>query len=133
MSSSAATSPVPSSSTLIRSPTTDEPVTPRPSVNLETSTPTSCPSAQNPLVRAGLVPQHLADILSTSLTDEVTENRPSRRVTWVRVLTSDEYAEMVQEKDGKEKEAIQLKQQKKEERERRKIEKEEAKKRKRKE
>ena len=123
MSSSAATSPVPSTSTPILSPTPDEPVVPpvppRPSVNLETSTPTSCPSAQNPLVRAGLVPQHLADILSTSLTDEVTENRPSRRITGVRVLTSDEYAEMVREKGRKEKEAIQLKQQRKEERERR--------------
>ena len=54
--------------------------------------------------------------------DEVTENCPSR-ITGVRVLASNEYAEMIREKGRKEKEAIQSKQ-KRRKKEQRRIEKE---------
>ena len=65
-------------------------------------------------MKAGLVPQHLADIFIK--TDEACDKRPSRCITGVRVLTSNEYVEMMREKDRKEKEAAEQKQKRKEER-----------------
>ena len=44
-------------------------------------------------------------IFLTPQADKTAERRPSRRITGVRVLTSDEYVQMVREKDRKEKEA----------------------------
>jgi hypothetical protein len=52
-------------------------------------------------VRVWLIPQHLADIFLTPDGDNTAEKRPSRRITGVRVLTSNEYVEMIREKDGK--------------------------------
>ena len=93
------------------------------SLNQHTTTPRGRPSIQNPLVRAGLIPQDLADIFLSPQTDE-REKRPSRRITGVRVLTSNDYVQMMKEKDQKEKEASAMKEQRKKERERKKIEKE---------
>ena len=62
------------------------------------TTPRGRPPIQNPLVRAGLIPQDLADIFLSPQTNE-REKRPSRRITGVRVLTSNEYVEMMKEKD----------------------------------
>ena len=75
-------------------------------------------------MRAGLVPQHLADIFMTVHADEANDKRTSRRITGVRVLTSNDYVEIMKEKDRKVKEAAELKQKRKEERELKKIEKE---------
>lgn len=108
-----------------------QPFTPVSSYNEQPSTPLSRPHIENPLVRAGLVPVHLADILSPQ-TDNVAEKR-SRRITGVRVLTSNEYTEMMREKDRREKEAAEMKQIRKEEREQKRLEKEQEKERKRKE
>ena len=108
------------------SPTGSQPVS---SCSQELSTPLSRPHVENPLVRAGLVPVHLADILSPQ-TGSVTE-RKSRRITGVRVLTSHEYTEMMREKDRKEKEAAEAKQKRKEEREQKRLEKEQEQERKR--
>ena len=79
---------------------------------------------ENPLVRAGLVPVHLADIFATDYADATTEKRGSRRITGVRVLTSNDYLEMMKEKERKEREAAEQKQKQKEEREMKKIERE---------
>ena len=73
-------------------------------------------AVENPLVKAGLIPQHLADILTTPCADEAAGKKSSRRITGVRVLTANEYVDMVREKDKREKEAAELKQKKKEER-----------------
>ena len=55
------------------------------------------PSSQNPLIAAGLVPSDLADIYCTSDRDE---NRPKRRrLTNARVLTENEYYDMLKEKE----------------------------------
>ena len=81
----------------------------------------------NPLVAAGLVPSNLADILSTSNTDEV-QNRPKRRVFKARVLTEQEFYDTLVQKEQKEKEIEQLKEQRRIERERKKEEKEQQKK-----
>ena len=70
------------------------------------------------------MPQHLADIFMTAKTDEAYDKRPSRRITGVRVLTSNEYVEMMREKDMKEKEAAEQRQKRKEERESKKRERE---------
>ena len=86
-------------------------------------TPCCRPQIKNPLVRVGLVPQDLADIFLSPQTDE-RDKRPSRRITGVRVLTSNEYVEMIREKDRKKKEASEMKQRRKEEREHKKMEKE---------
>ena len=75
-------------------------------------------------MRAGLVPQHLADIFMTVHADEANDKCTSRRTTGVRVLTSNDYVEIMKEKDRKVKEAAELKQKRKEERELKKIEKE---------
>ena len=83
------------------------------------STPLSRPHVENPLVKAGLIPLHLADILSPQQETD-TEKRKSRRITGVRVLTSNEYTEMMRERDRKEKQAAEMKQKRKEEREQRK-------------
>ena len=98
-----------------------------------TSTPTSSEASfENPLVAAGLVPSHLADIFSTPHDDP--ESRPKRRrITDARVLTENEYYDLLKAKERKEKEEEELKQQRKEERERRKKEKEEEKERRKKE
>ena len=80
-------------------------------------------AVENPLVKAGLVPQHLSDILSTS-TSHAADKKSSRRITGVRVLTANEYVDMVREKDKRKKEAEELKQKRKEERELKRVEKE---------
>ena len=77
----------------------------------------------NPLVQAGLIPAHLADILATPPANAATQRRV-RRITKARVLTAREYVEMMEEKEKKEKEAAELKQKRKEERERKKLERE---------
>ena len=89
---------------------------------------------ENPPVKAGLIPLHLADILAPQQETD-TEIRKSRRITCtgVIVLTSNKYTEMMKESDRKEKEAAEMKHKQKEEREQRKLEKEQEKERKRKE
>ena len=82
----------------------------------------------NPLVQAGLIPAHLADILATPPANAATQ-RQVRRITKARVLTVREYVEMMEEKE-KEKEAAELKQKWKEERERKKLKREKEKERK---
>lgn len=92
------------------------------STPIEHSTPTSSRAAvENPLVRAGLVLQHLMDIFQTICADQVSK-QTSRHITGVRVLTSNEYVEMMKEKKRKQKEVEELKQKWKEKRELRKIE-----------
>ena len=84
-----------------------------------------CPTPMvNPLVKAGLVPSKLADILAV---DEP-EIQPKRRIIKARVLTEDEYYDILKEKEEKE-----LKEQRRIERERRKEEREKEKERKKKE
>ena len=88
--------------------------------------PDSAPSStgiMNPLVQAGLIPPHLADILATPPANAATQRRV-RRITKARVLTAREYVEMMEEKEKKEKEAAELKQKRKEEREQKKLERE---------
>jgi len=98
--------------------------TPVSSSSIQQTSPLSSRTAvENPLVRAGLVPQYLADILKTPQTDEASK-QSSRRITGVRVLTSNEYVEIMREKDKKEKEAAELKKRRKEERELKKMERE---------
>ena len=83
------------------------------------------PSSQNPLIAAGLVPSDLADIFCTSDRDE---NRPKRRrLTNARVLTENEYFDMLKEKEQKEKEEQGAKEKRKKEREQKKKENEEKK------
>ena len=83
------------------------------------------PSSQNPLIAAGLVPSDLADIFCTSDRDE---NRPKRRrLTNARVLTENEYYDMLKEKEQKEKEEQGAKEKRKKEREQKKKENEEKK------
>ena len=84
-------------------------------------TPSSQAAVENPLVRAGLVPQHLADIFMTINADEVNDKCTSQRITGVRVLTLNDYMEMMKEKDRKVKEAAELKQRRNEKRELKKI------------
>ena len=48
----------------------------------------------NPLVRAGLIPPHLADLLTTPTTKE-----PTKRITGARDLTANEYYEWLQEEE----------------------------------
>ena len=60
-------------------------------------------------MKAGLVPQHLADIFVTGHADETSEKHSSRRITGVRVLTANDYVEMMREKDRKAKETAELK------------------------
>ena len=79
--------------------------------------PDSAPSStgiMNPLVRVGLIPAHLADILAPPPANAATQRRV-RRITKARVLTAKEYVEMMEEKEKKEKEAAELKQKRKEE------------------
>ena len=83
--------------------------------------PNSVPSStgiMNPLVQAGLIPAHLANILATPPANAATQ-RWVRRITKARVLKAWEYVKMMEEK---EKEAAELKQKRKEERERKKLE-----------
>ena len=80
-------------------------------------------SITNPLVAAGLVPGYLSDIFTTP-EDEVGNKPKRRRITNARVLTENEYIEMMKEKERQEREAEELKQQRKEERERKKEERE---------
>ena len=129
---------VPSRSPLTSTPTTStapvspsQPLTPVSSHGQQASTPLSRPHVQNPLVRAGLVPECLTDILSPQA-DNATEKR-SRQITGVRVLTSNEYTEMMRVKDRREKEVAEMKQTRKEEREQKRLEKEQERERKRKE
>ena len=70
------------------------------------STPTSSNSTlasplSNSLVMAGLVPQNLADILSTSGCEDV-QRKPKRRVFKARVLTEQEFYETLKDKEAKE-------------------------------
>ena len=79
--------------------------------------PDSAPSStgiMNPLVRVGLIPAHLADLLAPPPANAATQRRV-RRITKARVLTAKEYVEMMEEKEKKEKEAAELKQKRKEE------------------
>ena len=108
-----------------------QPLTPVSSHGQQASTPLSRPHVQNPLVRAGLVPERLSDILSPQA-DNATEKR-SRRITGVGVLTSNKYTEMMRVKDRREKEAAEMKQTRKEERKQKRLEKEQERERKRKE
>ena len=95
--------------------------TPVSSSSIQQTSPLSSRTAvENPLVRAGLVPQYLADILKTAQTDEASK-QSSRRITGVSVLTSNEYVEIMREKEKKEKEAAELKKKWKEKRELKKI------------
>ena len=68
------------------------------------------------------MPECLADILSPQA-DNATE-KPSRQITGVRVLMSNEYIEMMRVKDRKEKDAAEMKQILKEEREQKRFKKE---------
>ena len=54
----------------------------------------------NPLVSAGLVPENLADILAVS----DPQMQPKRRIIKARVLTEDEFYDILKEKERKEKE-----------------------------
>ena len=54
----------------------------------------------NPLVQAGLIPAHLADILATPPENAATQRRV-RRIPKARVLTAREYVEMMEEKKKK--------------------------------
>ena len=114
-------------STPVLSTPQDQIATPQASCSIpqeQSTTPSSRAAVENPLVRAGLVPQHLADIFMTVHADEANDKRTSRRITGVRVLTSNDYVEIMKEKDRKVKEAAELKQKRKEERELKKIKKE---------
>ena len=87
----------------------------------------ACRSAENPLVAAGLVPSHLADIFCTVHRED--ENRPKRRhLTNARVLTENEYYDMLKEKKQKEKEEQEAKERRKNKREKHKEETEKIKK-----
>lgn len=79
----------------------------------------------NPLVSAGLISANLADILSTPGMDPA--DKPKRRVVKARVLTEDEYVDILKEKERKGKEAADLKEQRKIERAEKKKEQEEKK------
>ena len=68
----------------------------------------------NPLVSAGLIPSNLGDIFAPPPSSA---SKPKRRIVKARVLTEDEFANLLKEKDRKEKEAA-------EDKERRKIERE---------
>ena len=70
----------PVASTSINLPTSTPPPSHNdPRADIQQSTPLSSHAAvENPLVRAGLVPQHLADILATPRADEASNKRPSR-------------------------------------------------------
>ena len=87
-----------------------------PSVDQEATQPSSCghpkdqSTPQNPLVRAGLVPNHLADTFVTDHSDAASEKRGSRCITGVRVLTANDYVEMLKQKERKEREAAEQKQ-----------------------
>ena len=120
-------------STPVASASMSQPVTPQSSHNREQSTPSARALVENPLVRVGLVPQHLVDIFVTACAHELNEKPSSRCITGVRVLTSNEYVEMMKQKDIKEKETAEMKQKRKEEREQRRVEKEQEQSRKRKE
>ena len=82
----------------------------------------------NPPVMAGLVPEDLSDILSTSLKDSAVTKKRTKRITVARNLTSDEYVEMLREDKRKKIEAEELKKKRKHETEKRRREIEEKKK-----
>ena len=88
------------------------------------TTPSSRAAVEKPLVRAGLVPQHVTDIFMTVNADEANDKRTSRYITGLKVLTLNDYMEMMKENDRKVKEVVELKQTRKEERKLKKIEKE---------
>ena len=75
----------------------------------------------NPLVRAGLIPPHLVDLLTTPPATK----EPTKRITGARDLTANEYYEWLQEEEQKKKEAAEAKQKRIEERQRKKEEMEE--------
>ena len=83
----------------------------------------SASRVSTPLVRSGLVPSNLADILAVA----DPEVQPKRRIVKARVVTENEYYEILKNKERKEKEAKERKrierEQKKEEREKLKAEK----------
>ena len=93
-----------------------QPATPQ---SQENTTLRSRPSVENSIVRAGLIPQHLVDIFLTPHADNSTEKHPSRRITEVRVLPTNENVEMMREKDKKEKEAAEEREQKRAEKKQR--------------
>ncbi len=66
------------------------------------------------MVSAGLVSPHLADILSTPTVDSA--EKPKHRVVKARVLTKNEYVDILREKERKEKEVALLKEKRKIER-----------------
>ena len=75
----------------------------------------------NPLLKAGLIPPDLVDILAIP----PTATEPTKRITGARELTANEYYEWLQAEELKKKEAAEAKQRKAEERRRRKREREE--------
>ena len=64
-------------------------------------------SIVNPLVMTGMVPAHLAEIFCTPDMDPQSQPTKRRRITKARILTENEYIEMMKEKDAKEREAAQ--------------------------
>lgn len=76
----------------------------------------------NPLVSAGLIPSNLSEILSPPSSS----TQPKRRVIKARVLTEDEFTEILRGKERKEKEAAEKKERNRLERERKKVAREEA-------
>ena len=71
-----------------------------------------------------MVPAHLADVFCTPDMDPQTQPTKRRRITRARVLTENEYIDMMKEKDAKEREAEELKKKRKEEQEHKKEERE---------
>ena len=82
----------------------------------------------NPPVMAGLVPEDLSDILSTSLKDSAVTKKRTKRITVARNLTSEEYVEKLREDKRKKIEAEELKKKRKHETEKKRREIEEKKK-----
>ena len=95
-----------------------------PVTKVQLTPPSSRPAAKNPLVRAGLVPEHLVDIFLNANADEANKGCASQHISGVRVLTSEDYVKMVREKENKEKKAAEQKRKWKEERKLKKMEKE---------
>ena len=65
-----------------------------------------------PLVCAGLVPEDLSDILVTPSSDAAVAKKRTKCIVGARLLTSDEYIEMLESEERKKKEAEDLKEQK---------------------
>lgn len=86
----------------------------------------------NPLVAAGLIPEHLQDIL-VSPEDGPKKKKRSRMVTKARVITGDEYMEIMREKGRKKENEQREKEDRKKKREEKRLQKEKEKEEKKKE